>query len=342
MADEAIGVVLIGAGPHARVWCDAYRPLAGVHLVGVYDDDPDAATRLARRYPELAVFGSLGDVLGNSEVWIAEIDTPVLEALDVAEKCLEAGISVGIRGTALHDAAAVEAMIEAKKPKVALRVFSPAHYSPVVTAARELLIATRIGDTQTLRVRSVIGRHGRADEPLVAGPLPAAPLACGPEFEALPLANLLGPVRGVHAWTTEAATLVTWHNGGEGGARRFGVYEAVRADGIVVRGPLAPVAESFELAGTDGYIFGGALTGRDGDRPALATYVGDRYEVAAAGIDEDPLAAYRLAAADLVRAARYRSKPEFADLDAVRIARFREAIRESIRTGQEASLGETD
>lgn len=342
MADEAIGVVLVGAGPHARAWCEAYRPLAGVHLVGVFDDDPDAATRLARQFPELAVFGSLGDVLGNSEVWIAEIDTPVLDALDVAGKCLESGISVGIRGTALHDAATVEALVEAKQAKVALRVFSPAHYSPLVSAARELLIATRIGDVQTLRVRSVAGRHGRADEPIVAEPLPAAPLVCGPEFEALPLATLLGPVRGVHAWTTEGATLVTWHNGGPMGARRFGVYEAVRAPGIIVRSPLEPVAESFELAGTDGYIFGGALTGRDGDRPSLATYIGDRYEVPMARFDEDPTAAYRLAAADLVRAARYRSKPEFADLEAIRIARFREAIRESIRTGQEVSLPDSD
>ncbi|MCC6158062.1 MAG: hypothetical protein IT350_08405 [Deltaproteobacteria bacterium] len=342
MAEEAIGVVLIGAGPHARVWCEAYRPLAGVHLVGVYDDDPDAATRLARQFPELAVFRSLGDVLGNSEVWIAEIDTPVLEALDVAEKCLESGISVGIRGTALHDATAVDAMVEAKQAKVALRVYSPAHYSPIVTAARELLNATRIGDVQTLRVRSVAGRHGRADEPIVTEPLPAAPIACGPEFEALPLAALLGPVRAVHAWTTEAATLVTWHNAGEAGARRFGVYEAVRAPGIVVRGPLEPVAESFEFAGTDGYIFGGALTGRDGDGPALATYIGDRYEVPIARFDEDPTTAYRAAAADLVRAARYRSKPEFADLEAIRIARFREAIRESIRTGQEALLTDSD
>lgn len=336
MTTEAIGVALVGAGNHAAAWCEAYRRLPNVHLVGVYDDNSSQALALQRAFPELTVFVSLGDVLSNSEVWIAEINTPVLESMEAAERCLEAGVSIGLRTTAAADPQALAAVLDKREKKVAVRAFSHAFYAPQMEEALGLIEDEALGDLQTLRVRSVVGRHGRADHPRLRWPISAAPVLCGPEFDALPLMALLGDVQAVHARQNDRVTLVRWRSGKGRGAERYGVYEAVRGTENVIRGPLEPMDVSFELAGTDGYLFVAGLVGKERERPPLSMYVRDGLRIPSTRIDDDPMTAYHSAASDLVRAARYRAKPEYAEDRLARVAACREAIRESLRTGEEA------
>ncbi|MCB1155595.1 hypothetical protein KDL45_18190, partial [bacterium] len=74
------------------------------------------------------------------------------------------------------------------------------------------------------------------------------------------------------------------------------------------------------------------------ETPALATYILDKYEQPVAQLDDNPLAAYRKGADDLITALRRRATPRFGIEWAHEIALVKDAIRRSLELGEEISL----
>jgi predicted dehydrogenase len=338
LASKDMGIALAGAGGCARMWIDAYRKLPEVRLVGIYDPDPEWAEKLARQIPECVVFNSLDDILSNADVYAVEINLPPEQAAEFAVRCVESSIAVGMRSTAIISRALTEKIFSLQKKKTPVRIFSPAFYYPPLQLARDALEKSMIGEVQTTRIKSVLGRYGISDSPIVTYPMHDAPDLCGPQFEALPLMFMIGDVKSVHVFRNRAAAVISWTSEKKRGGARYGVYEAVRSPDFAVRSPLEPVETTYEIAGTDGYIFGARLTGQSREQSAFACYIRDSYHVTQAKITDDPRASYYEAAKDLIEAARRRSAPRFGAEWIYEIALLRDAMREAIEARGEITI----
>ena len=326
---------MIGLSGPVRAWLEAYRQNPHARVLAVFDEDPELASKMGAFAGAADVHGSLDEVLTNTDILAVEINLPPKSALQVAAKCLKSGLAVGIRSTAavsLRDAD--EALSEWKK-RLAFRVFSPAFFSPVMERVRVALEKTHLGDLQTLRIKSVFGRPGEGGENWIHRPMPRAPFLCGPEFEILPLMFLLGEVQTIHAVKSGGATLISWTSSNEPGGARYGVFEALCAPDLMIRSPLEPVAQNFELAGTDGYIFGGNFTGRLAEAPPISSYIRGSFEVPEENFGEDPFASYQAAADDLVEAVRRHSATGFGVDWFRQIATLRDAVRRSLESREE-------
>ncbi|MCZ7585568.1 MAG: hypothetical protein M5R36_20725 [Deltaproteobacteria bacterium] len=286
------------------------------------------------------VAARLDDILAHSEIDIVEIALPPREAAEAAFRCVESGLAIGLRTTAVLGSDVAARILDTRRRDTAFRLFSPAFYCRHVEIARDLMWKKEdLGDPQVLRVQSLIGR---AAVPSLGGSYWAtqkgAPATCTPEYEALPLMFLMGEVRSVFAAASDRVTHVHWTADDEPGGARYGVFEAVRARDLVVKSMLEPVDLSFEAAGTDGYLFASGLIGNTRERPRLARYVGESYEVLSAGLSEDPLTPYEDAARDLVDAVANRTAVRFGAEWLRDVGLVRDAIVASVKNGREIRI----
>ncbi len=340
--EKMIGIAIIGALEHARAWLAAYRDIPGVRIVGVFDPVREHAARLAESVEGALVFSSIEELMTHPDVVGAEICLPPGEAVPVAAQCLSSGLAVGIRGVSVTSLQDVVYLLEHRKGKTPIRLFSPALYYPPIELARRDLRDGEIGDIQTMRIRSILGRNGRSDDILVRPAHSASPDFCEPQYEALPLMFLLGEVQSVHVDKAPDSAVIGWVSERTEGGSKFGVYEAVRAEDIFVRGPLDPLDESFEIAGTDGYLFGARLTGYVKDAPAYSRYIGDVYDAPCARVEDDPMSSYRAAALEFAESAKDGVSVLYGWKWVQMIGLLREAIRESLRTGLEVPLAHVE
>jgi len=90
-------VAVVGAGVfgrnHARVYHELEQQGEPVHLAAIVDADPIRADAVAREFNARA-FGSVEQLLTDSEVQAASIAVPTRDHLNVARPLLEAGIDV--------------------------------------------------------------------------------------------------------------------------------------------------------------------------------------------------------------------------------------------------------
>jgi predicted dehydrogenase len=337
-SDTSVGIAIIGAKAHARAWIEAIAACRDLHVAGYWDPDARLAEDLARDVHDAPVFEDFHSLLQREDVLAAEVNLSPAEAVDVAGRCLEYGITVGLRSTSIRSYEDVRSLMARRKGKTAIRLFAPAFYYPPVDLARKTLQKTVLGDIQTMRIRSILGRSSRADDVIVGDWFDDAPDFCTPQYEALPLMYLLGDVRSVHVFENEGARVITWVSDRTPGGSRFGVYEAVKSSGLIVRGRLDPLDESYEIAGTDGYAFGGGLTGCCVQRPAFSTYIRSEYRAPMAEVDDDPMQSYRAAIADLADMARARTRK----MDSINWMRLlgilRDALGLAVETGEEVML----
>ncbi len=326
---------MIGLSGPARAWFEAYRQNPHARVLAVFDEDPELALRMKSFAGGADVHTRLDEVLTNTDILAAEINLPPESALPVAAKCLKSGLAVGIRSTAAVSLRDADEALSDWKKRLAFRVFSPAFYSPVMGKVRVALEKTHLGDLQTLRIKSVFGRLGEGEENWINRPMPPAPFLSGPEFEILPLMFLLGEVQTIHAVKSGGATIISWTSSNEPGGARYGFYEALLAPDLSIRSPLEPVAQNFEISGTDGYIFGGTFTGRLEEAPQISSYIRGSFEVPEEDFGRDPFASYQAAADDLVEAVRRHSATGFGVEWFRQIALVRDAVRRSLETREE-------
>ncbi len=338
--ESSTGIAILGAQGRARAWIEAIVESPDLHVAGYWDPDPALAADLARTIHDAPVFEDLNSLFHQEDILAAEVNLSPENAVEAAGRCLEYGITVGLRSTAIRSREDVHSLLSMRKGKTGIRLFAPAFYFGPVNCARKALDKKILGDTQTLRIRSVLGRSSRSDDVLVESSFESPADFCGPEFEAMPLIFLLGDVKSVHVYENQSAKIITWVSDRTPGGCRFGVYEAVRSAEQIVRGRLDPLDESFELAGTDGYILACGLNGYIADRPKYATYIRGEYKASLAAVDDDPVQCYRDAVADLADLAHSRVR-KTDSLNWMNIlGNLRDALRLSVEESREVYLDE--
>ena len=101
-SDTSIGIAIIGARAHARAWIEAIVARPDLHVAGYWDPDARLAEDLARDVHDAPVFEDFNALLGRDDVLAVEVNLSPQAAIDVAGRCLEYGIAVGLRSTAIR------------------------------------------------------------------------------------------------------------------------------------------------------------------------------------------------------------------------------------------------
>ncbi|MBZ0272896.1 hypothetical protein K8I61_12730 [bacterium] len=338
-ARDDMRVALWGLGRAAERWIAAYKT-AGVAVVGA-GDPGDALDEFAATHGLARRFASVEEIIDDESIGLVEIDIPAPQAVKAASLLLEAGVPVGLRASAVTSEADAQALEEARKRRVPLRLHSPVFYATPAERARDDLDRDAIGDVQTLFARAI------------ATATIGVASAWEDVFDALPLMHLIGPVRSLHVTHgRDDAMLIAWASNIERGAGRFGCFEAiVRARPPLDASALAayattPATEaainpapdiSFEVSGTDGYLFGAHLAGGEGRAP-YSRYIRGTLDAPLGDLPLGVEAMFAASAADIVRAVRARTAPRFGIEWAHEIGRIRSAINASRESGQEVLI----
>ncbi|MGH7021499.1 MAG: Gfo/Idh/MocA family protein [Brevundimonas sp.] len=157
--------LIVGAGLMGR-WHMAAARRAGAHVVGVVDQDMDAARALARSAPDAATVGDLSLIPQGLHIDAAHVCTPMTSHAEITTVLLERGAHVFVEKPMAADAVAVRRLTEAADAR-ALYV-CPVHqyaFQPGVDLARTKVSAAGARRIDfTLCSAGAVGRfEGRAD-----------------------------------------------------------------------------------------------------------------------------------------------------------------------------------
>jgi predicted dehydrogenase len=132
-----IRVAVIGVGEFGRNHARVYREIAGVDLVGVYDQDLERATSVAAEFRTQA-FRSLEEVCGSAEA--GSIAVPTVDHSSVGCRLMELGLDVLVEKPMATNVAEADALLDAaKRFRRILQVGHVERFNPAVIAVEPIL-----------------------------------------------------------------------------------------------------------------------------------------------------------------------------------------------------------
>src|ERR1051325_3709239 len=117
---KKISVAVVGTGEFGRNHARVYRELSGVELVGVYDQNPQRASAIAKEF-QAPVLQSLEELRGRADA--VSVAVPTIAHAQVGCHLLEMGLDVLVEKPMAVDLAEADALLAgAKKNKRILQV----------------------------------------------------------------------------------------------------------------------------------------------------------------------------------------------------------------------------
>jgi predicted dehydrogenase len=145
MLNDTLGIGIIGTGRVSGGHARSAQMLAGVHLAGCADIDPDRLARFTERYP-CPGYRSFEELIARDEVDAVAIALPHFLHCDVTIACLQAGKHVLLEKPMAMTVAECDAMIAAaERTGRTLMVGHSQHFFPVNEAVQKLIAAGEIG-----------------------------------------------------------------------------------------------------------------------------------------------------------------------------------------------------
>src|SRR5213075_2986737 len=136
-AEAKVRVAVVGTGEFGRNHARVYRELSGVELVGVYDQNPQRASAIAKEF-QATVLQSLEELQGRADA--VSLAVPTVAHADVACQLLEMGLDVLVEKPMAVDLAEADALLAgAKKNKRILKVGHVERFNPAVRAVEPIL-----------------------------------------------------------------------------------------------------------------------------------------------------------------------------------------------------------
>jgi len=132
-----VRAAVVGTGEFGRNHARVYRELAGVELVGVYDQDGERARAVAAEFQTRAL-GSLEEVCQYAEA--ASVAVPTVAHAEVGCRLLEHGLDVLVEKPMAANLAEADALLEtARRGKRILQVGHVERFNPAVAAVEPIL-----------------------------------------------------------------------------------------------------------------------------------------------------------------------------------------------------------
>lgn len=357
---EKIRVGLIGVGNIARLHQLGYSDNSKAELYAVCDIDETLLQQRAKEWGVEKAYTDYRELLVDPEVDAVEVITPHHLHAPIGIAALEAGKHVSMQKPMAVTVAECDALIEATRRSGKLfRVFENFRYYPPMVKAKELLDSGVIGEPLSIRIKVVQGTMGEGwqipyrrwawrFDPAQGG---GGRVILDYGYHLFSIAMwFLGEVEKVYSWITyrpiqpgwmlDSPAVVIWKYRN---AEKYGSFEAITSDDILVRSKYVPEDEWVELTGSRGFIWVNRCTSMLLDRPPVVMYRdGVTTEFSFSDRDSDWAASFIAGVHDFVDAVvRGRQAPLSGEEGRV-VLQFCRAIQLSAKEGREVRLQEIE
>ena len=360
--NDRLRVGFIGAGRIADMHFEGYRDNPRASLDAVCDVDPSLAQRRAAEWGANKTYDDYNRLLDDPHIDAVEIITPHHLHAEMSIAALEAGKHVSVQKPMAMNITEADAVLAAAgRSDKLFRVIENYRFTPLFARAKEMVDAGEIGEPLSLRLKSLTGnlKYGW-DVPPNAQDWRSDSARSGEgsvNFDhgqhIWSIARfLMGDVERTFAYVgkehakshhelqpgalLDNPTMASWkYASGD----RFGSWESVYADGLVIRSQYYPIYVSAEVTGTRGVLWANNFIGQSPDRPPLEMYRDGRI-TQIDDIDPDYPMSFSLAVRDFVDAALDGRETEMTGAEAREVLRFSLAVLRSGREGREVSIDE--
>ncbi|MCH2129301.1 MAG: Gfo/Idh/MocA family oxidoreductase [Pirellulaceae bacterium] len=302
---------IIGGGRITGMHALAYNDYPKAEMYALCDANEQVARDRSQEWNVQHWYTDYHEMLADEAIDAVEIITPHHLHAEMTVAALEAGKDVSVQKPMALEVAECDAMIDAaRRSGKNLRVFENFQHFPPLAKAKQLLDSGAIGDPISLRMKAIQGSldGGDKSQPTIkrADSRPPYPLPLSHQVENVNPDNwkfdpkqggggrmaldygyhvfglavhLMGDVEKVFAWITQQEIVHGWILDSPAvviwkyrDAERYGSWDIVSSDGILVPTKYWPEDEWVEISGTRGFLWVNRCTSMLLDRPALVMY----------------------------------------------------------------------
>ena len=352
----------IGAGRIADMHYEGYRnnPVARLHAV--CDTDTGLLKQRATQWEVEKIYGDYRRLLDDPEIDAVEIMTPHHFHKQMAIDALDAGKHVSVqKPMALNIADADAMVVAAERSGTLFRVTENYRYYPPFNKAKELLDKGEIGEPISIRVKSLTGnaKHGW-QIPTSAQDWRSDPAQSGKGSIVFDHGQhiwsiaryFLGDVESAFAFMgrerveafhelqpgslLDNPVMASWKYRG---ADRYGSWEGVYSDDMVVHSKYYPIYVWVEITGASGVLLVNHFIGKRLDRPALEMYrAGEMTNFT--DLDSDYCTSFTRAGRDFAEAILEGRQSDLTAPEGREVLRFSLAVIQSGKEHREVSVDE--
>ncbi len=353
---DKVHVGMIGVGRIADLHHLGYKDNPKAELWAIADVDKASLERRAREWGIEKTYEDYRQLLADSEVDAVEVITPHHLHCEMAVAALDAGKHVSVQKPMAMNLAEADAMIAAAKRSGKLfRVFENFRYYPPYVEAKHIIEAGEIGEPLSVRIKSIGGnrQHGW-QVPQSASAWRGNPATCGGGpvlfdhgYHIWSIAMwFLGQVERVHAfightevhpgWFADSPAVVTWRYAG---VEKYGSYETVGSEELLVRSRYYASDEWTEITGRRGVLWVNHCSGQMLDLPPVQMYR-DGVMTSFSNMDWDWATSFINGTHDFVDAVLKGRESQICGPEAKEVLRFSLAIQLSGKEHREVALDE--
>lgn len=351
---EKIRVGLIGVGNIARLHAQGYKSSPKAELYALCDVNDETLQRRMSEWGATKAYSDYNELLADPNVDMVDVITPhhLHEPIGVA--ALEAGKHVSMQKPMAVSVAECDSLIAAaKRSGQWFRVFENFRYYPPLVRAKDLVDRGEIGEPLSLRIKAIQGTMGktweipydrwswRFDQERGGG----GRIALDYGYHMFSVAMwLLGSVEKVYSWITyrpiqfgwllDSPMVVIWKYKN---AEKYGSFEAVTSDELLVQGKYVPEDEWFEITGTRGIIWVNRCTSELLNSPPVVMYR-DGITTEYSDMDTDWGTSFTIGVGDFVESILEGRQAPLTGEEGKVVLQFCKAIELSAKEGREIKL----
>ena len=353
---DKLRVGIIGVGRIADLHYLGYKDNPRAELRAIADVSRELLERRAREWGVPNAYTDYRQLLADPNVDAVEVITPHHLHCQMGVAALDAGKHLSMQKPMAVNVSECDALIAAaKRSGKMFRVFENFRHYPPIMRAKELLDSGAIGEPLSIRMKAIQGSMGegwqipydtlawRFDEAQSGG----GRVIFDYGYHLFAIAMwLLGDVEKVfsyithrtiqHGWLLDSPAMVIWKYKD---VEKYGSYEAVTSDDLLVRTRYWPEDEWFEMTGSRGFIWVNRCTSMLLDRPPVVMYC-DGVTTEFSDMDSDWSASFVNGVHDFVDAVLDGRQAHLTGEEGKRVLQFCRAIQLSAKEGREVRLEE--
>ena len=359
---EQLHVGFIGTGRIADMHYEGYRGNPGARLYAVCDTNPQLVNRRVSEWDAEKSYGDFRELLEDPEIDAVEIITPHHLHAEMSIAALKAGKHVSVQKPIALNIKQADSIVAASiRTDKIFRVIENYRFSPPFVRAKKMIGNGEIGEPLSIRIKSLTGhiRYG--------WDIPNNAQDWRSDVERSGEGSILFD-HGQHIWsiaryfmgdvestfsyigrqkvdghhelppgaTLDNPAMVTWKYKGGG---RYGSWETVYADDLVIRSQYYPIYVTVEITGTKGILWVNNFIGQKLDRAPLEMYR-DGEMTRFTDVDIDYATSFSEAVHDFHDAIEHKRPTDLTGPEAREVLRFALAALLSGREGREVRIDE--
>lgn len=288
---KTVRVGLIGTGVIASLHARAYQEIADAQLSAICDCDQEQLQKRAAAWQVTKTYQNYHDLLDDPEIDAVEVLTPEKFHKEMAIAAIRAGKHVSVQKPMAADLQETREMqAVAEKSKTVARVYENFRFYPAIRRAKELIDAGEIGDPLSIRFKLTNGIGGKGefahkksetwDRRMSMDKSGSGAVTFDHGWHLYSLARyFMGDIESVFAYIGrrkdengyiwDSPAMITWQYAGQS---RFGVWEQVWGDELVIKTNYYAGEDRMEITGSKGLIWVTKCTAEFWDIPSLILY----------------------------------------------------------------------